>query len=168
MKKSKKNNQDRRKSINWLTLVICLVIIFSIAIGGSLFTSKETNGSWYDSVKPSITPPNWVFPIVWTILFFLISISLYLAWMNASKKEKLEIVLVFEINLVLNLLWSIFYFGMKNPLYAFFIIILLFISIISMIVITYRINKKSAYLVLPYLLWVCFAMLLNYLTILKI
>jgi len=151
------------KKINWKTLLVSLVLVYSIAFIGSLFTSIDN--SWYESIKPSITPPSFVFPIVWNILFFLIALSLYFAWTNSKKLDKKKLILIFGINLILNAFWSFLYFKMQNPLYAFFDLILIWISILGMIFVTYKINKKSSYLLVPYLLWVSFAGILNWMSI---
>ena len=153
------------KKINWKILIISLVIVYSVAFIGSLFTSQSTSSTWYQQIKPSITPPNWIFPIVWNILFLLIGLSLYLSWISSNIKEKQKVAIAFGINFVLNILWSILYFGFRNTLFAFYEIIFLIISIASMIYVTYKIDKKSAYLLIPYLLWVCFASILNFLSI---
>ncbi len=151
--------------IKWSVLIASLLIVYGVAAIGSLFTSQETNSSWYQSIRPSITPPNWVFPIVWNILFFLIGISLYFAWTNSKNKDKFKISIVFGINFLLNILWSVLYFGIKNPEVAFYEIIFLLLSIVLMIYVTSKVSKKSAYLLVPYLLWVSFASVLNYLSI---
>jgi tryptophan-rich sensory protein len=147
-------------------LIVSLVIVYLVAFIGSIFTSQGTDSEWFEQTRPSITPPNYVFPIVWNILFFLIALSLYFAWINSKNNEnKRKIMLVFGINFILNILWSVFYFSLRNPLYAFIELILLFISIIFMIYVTASIDKKSSYLLVPYLLWVGFAGILNYLSI---
>ena len=153
------------KKINWKALIAALVIVYLVAAAGSLFTAGNTSGEWYDSIKPSITPPGWVFPIVWNILFFLIALSLYFAWNSAKIKEKKKIALVFGINFLLNILWSFLYFFLKNPSLAFIDIIILEISIVTMILTAYKTSKKAAYLLIPYLLWVGFASVLNYLSL---
>lgn len=153
------------KKTNWKILIISLIIVYSVAFIGSIFTSQQTDSDWYESIKPEITPPNWVFPVVWNILFFLIALSLYFALINSKNKDKKKIIIVYGINFVLNILWSVFYFGMKNPFYSFIEIWFLWISIASMIIVNWRINKKSSYLLIPYLLWVSFAIVLNYLSI---
>ena len=155
----------KKRGINWKILISSLLIVYAVAFIGSIFTSQNTDSEWYQSIKPDITPPNWVFPIVWNILFFLIALSLYFAWINAKNPQKKKIALVFGINFILNILWSVFYFGMQNPLIAFIEIIFVLISILSMIFTTYKINKTSSYLLIPYLLWVGFASVLNYLSI---
>ncbi|HUW43458.1 MAG TPA: TspO/MBR family protein [Bacillota bacterium] len=153
-----------KKRINWKILIVSLVIVYLVAFIGSLFTSPATSSAWYESIKPSITPPNWIFPIVWNILFFLIGISLYLSWKNSDKKQKSLIAWVFGANLFLNVIWSVIYFGLQNPSIAFFELVLLWISILAMILVTCRINKPSSYLLIPYFLWVSFAGVLNYLS----
>lgn len=155
-----------KRGINWKALVASLVVVYFAALIGSLFTSSSVKSEWYQSIKPSITPPNYVFPIVWNILFFLIALSLYFAWTNAKKKaDKNKIAWVFAVNLALNVLWSVLFFGMKNPLAGFIDIILTWISIIFMIAATWKIDKKAAWLLVPYFLWVSFAVVLNYLII---
>jgi tryptophan-rich sensory protein len=158
--------KKRMKGINWKVLIVSLIIVYLVAFVGSLFTSPVTDSEWYDSIKPSITPPGWVFPIVWNILFFLIALSLYFSWINSDGKEtRKKIILVFGINFILNIFWSVLYFGLKNPFYAFIEIFLLWISIVSMIYVSYKIDKKAGWLLVPYLLWVSFAIVLNYLSI---
>ena len=94
-----------KKRVDWKILVLCLVIVYAIAFIGSLFTSQNVNSSWYESIKPGITPPNYVFPIVWNILFFLIAISLYFAWTSSKNKtQRKTVAWIFGINFFLNLL----------------------------------------------------------------
>jgi translocator protein len=165
--KSKVKARNNRGKINWRILITSLAIVYLVAFIGSIFTMSAVNSSWYNLIKPSITPPNYVFPIVWSILFFLIALSLYFNWITADKKEKSNIILVYGINFFLNILWSVLYFGMKNPLIAFFDIIAMLVSIIAMISVSNKISKKAAYLLIPYLGWVCFATILNLLTIIR-
>lgn len=157
-----------KKRLNLKVLIVCLIIVYLVAFLGSLFTSPNTgpDSEWYQSTRPSITPPNWVFPVVWNVLFFLIAVSLYLSWTNTgSSKKKKTIAWVFGINLFVNFLWSVLYFGLKNPAFAFIDLIAIWFSILGMIYITYKINKISSYLLIPYFLWVSFAGVLNYLSI---
>ncbi len=154
------NNQ-----INWRILFFSIVIVFFIAFLGSFFTTPQVDTEWYQSIKPEITPPSYVFPIVWNILFLMIAVSLYLSWINSSEVLKKKIAFAFGLNLFLNFLWSFFYFGLMNPVLAFFDLIALWFSIILLITITYKIKKIAAYLLIPYLLWVSFAGVLNYLSI---
>lgn len=153
--------------INWKVLIVSFVIVYAVAAIGSIFTTNSVKSNWYNSIKPSITPPNWVFPIVWNVLFFLIALSLYFVWSskNSGKQQKEKIVEVYGINFFLNVLWSVFYFQLKIPLIAFFEILLLWFSIIAMLSVSLKIDKKAFYLLIPYFLWVSFAIILNYLSI---
>ena len=167
MKKRVIRKSDSKK-INWNVLIVCLVVVYLVAFIGSIFTSRQTDTQWYQQIKPSITPPGWVFPVVWNILFFLIALSLYFSWTaikKSDKKTKKRLIDVFSANFLLNILWSFLYFAMQNPLYALYEIIILWFSIGLMIYTTYKINKLSAYLLIPYFLWVGFAIILNYLTV---
>jgi tryptophan-rich sensory protein len=162
-----KKKLKRISGINWKVLILSLVIVYSVAFLGSLFTSPGINSGWYETIKPSITPPAWVFPVVWNTLFLLIALSLYFAWTNAkNRKDKKKIAIVFSANLLFNLLWSFLFFTLRSPAAAFFeLIILLLPSIIAMILATKKINKPSSYLLIPYFIWVAFASILNYLSI---
>ena len=154
----------KKRGFNIKVLIICLIIVYLVAFIGGISTSFAVNSDWYQTIKPSITPPNYIFPIVWNILFFMITISLYFAWTNSREKQKRKIAVVFGINFFLNILWNILYFGLKNTRFAFFELIILWISILSMILATWKISRKSSYLLIPYLLWVSFAGILNYLS----
>ena len=153
-----KKESDIRK-IKWGVFIACLIAVFAVAGIGSLFTDT---GEWYESIKPSITPPNYVFPIVWSLLFYLIGVSLYYSWLS-MKKEK--VMIYYGINFVLNILWSYLYFGMKNPRFAFLEILVLWFSIVFLIGFNWKKARKASYFLIPYLLWVSFAIVLNYLSI---
>lgn len=155
-----------KKRGNWKFLLASFVIVFAVASIGSLFTSPNTNSAWYESIKPGLTPPNWIFPVVWTILFILIAFSLYLSWTSITdKRARRKIIFAFGINFILNILWSVLYFGLKNPFAALIEIFFLWASIIFMIHTAYAINKKAGYFLVPYLIWVSFAIVLNYLSV---
>ena len=153
-----------RIGINWKVLVVSFLVVFLVAYLGSLFTSTTVNSEWYDSIRPKLTPPSYVFPIVWNILFILIALSLYLLWVKADKNGRKNVAFAFGINFLLNILWSVLYFGLKNPKLAFFELIFLWLSIITMILVAKKIDKKAAWLLVPYLLWVSFASVLNFLS----
>ena len=150
---------------HWKPFIISVVIVFAVAALGNLFTAKVVNTSWYEAIKPALTPPSWVFPVVWNILFFLIAVSLYLSWIHSRKDEKKIVAGEFGVNLFLNALWSYLFFGLKSPLFAFFCLLFLWVSIISMIYVTWKINRKASYALVPYLLWITFAGVLNFLII---
>lgn len=165
--KKRETNQSiwrTNKQIDWKVFIACLAIVFVVAYIGSAFTDI---GDWYNSVKPAITPPNYFFPIVWTILFYFITLSLYYTITSSKGKYEVQIGLLFGINFLLNIFWTFFYFTMHNPFYALIDIILLIISIISLIIFCWKIDKRASVILIPYLLWVCFASILNYLTMLN-
>lgn len=146
--------------IDWKILIISLLAVYAIGFLGSLF---NTTSNWY--VSPQITPPNFIFPIVWNILFFLIALSFYFSFTSLKKKDKTQkrnLILLFGINLILNLLWSVFFFGLKLPKLAFADLILLWISIGIIFIERWRIKKLSSWLILPYWFWVSFAGILNW------
>jgi len=148
--------------LNLKLLALCLLIVYTVAFAGSLFTASNVNTDWYKSIRPAITPPNFVFPIVWNFLFFLIALSLYFAWKNSEKKEKKKIALAFGTNFVLNILWSGIFFSLKLPVVSFFEILILLVSILFMILVVKK-TKIAALLLGPYFLWVAFASVLNFL-----
>jgi translocator protein len=156
------------KRVNVRTLVLCLFIVYLIAFIGSLFVSNTINSPWYSSIKTPITPPNWVFPVVWNILFLFIASSLYLSWTantktkKESKKNRIKIAIIFGINLLLNIFWSYLFFTLQSPLFSFYELIAFEVSIFVMIVITYRIRKSAGLILIPYALWIIFAGILNY------
>lgn len=150
------------KTERLITFVICVVVVYLAAFLGSLFTTSAVNSEWYLSVRPAITPPAILFPIVWNILFFLIALSLYVSWYKS--KDRTSVVIAFGVNLVLNVLWSLFYFKMQNPLYAFIEIIFLWLSIVYMLY-TIRKIRLAFWMIVPYFVWVSFAAVLNYLSI---
>lgn len=150
---------------NLKILLFSFMAVIITAVAGNLFTTRAVNSSWYQTIKPSITPPNFIFPIAWTTLFILMAFSLYLAYISVKNiEEKKKIALFYGINFFLNMLWSFLFFFLRRPDLAFFYIIFLWISILLICVYTWKIEKKSSILFWPYLLWVSFATLLNYLS----
>lgn len=145
----------RLNKLNLIKLFLAIVICESAGLIGSLFTFSAIP-TWYATLnKPFFSPPNFVFGPVWTTLYFLMGVSLYLVWM---KKKSLTI---FWIQLFFNVTWSLVFFGLKNPLLAFINIIFLWTAIFLTIKHFFRISKLAAYLLVPYLLWVSFASILN-------
>jgi benzodiazapine receptor len=153
------------KTINWKVLIGSLIAVLATALVGSFFTSSRVNTDWYQSIKPALTPPNYVFPIVWNILFLMIAFSLYFAWISSSQKDKSKIKFVFGLNFTLNVMWSFFYFYLMNPLAGFFVLMALWLSIALLMINVARVSNISNYLLIPYLIWVSFAGILNFLSI---
>jgi len=147
--------------MKWVKLIFAILISQLAGIIGSLFTITSTN-SWYTTIiKPSFNPPNWIFGPVWTLLYLLMGISLYLILTTKKSKNRKIGLYLFFTQLVLNTLWSILFFGLHSPLAAFIEIILLWISLLLTIKYFYKVNKKASYLLIPYILWVTFAAILN-------
>lgn len=147
----------------WLELVISILIVGIVAYLSSL-ANINSIPTWYESLaKPSFNPPNWIFGPVWTILYLMIGIALFLVWASKIKPQKKTTVYwVFGIQLFLNGIWSLIFFGAHQIFLALIVIALLWISIILNMLAFYKISKASAYLLVPYWLWVSFASVLNF------
>lgn len=120
--------------------------------------------TWYQALnKPFFNPPNFVFGPVWTILYLLMAIAFYIVWNSKTKKkaEKERAIHLFLIQLALNFSWSIVFFNLHQLLFSFGVITALWLSILFTIHAFYRISKPAAYLLIPYILWVSFASILN-------
>ncbi|MBP7805139.1 MAG: tryptophan-rich sensory protein [Candidatus Pacebacteria bacterium] len=130
---------------------------------GSLFTASSLD-VWYMSLlKPSLNPPGWVFGPVWTTLFVLMGSAAFLIWKKAEKNRQARTALIiFGIQLILNVFWSILFFGLQSPGGAFIEIIFLWVSILCTIIAFAKISKLAAWLLVPYIIWVSFAGYLNY------
>jgi translocator protein len=152
---------NNKKILKLLIMIIACEIIGSI---GTIFTTPNIP-TWYAGlIKPFFNPPNWLFAPVWTILFMLMGVSLYIISESDLKnnfKKKIAFAW-FSIQFFFNVLWSLLFFGLKNPFLGFIGIIILWFSIITTIIYFYKINKKAAYLLIPYIIWVSFALILNY------
>lgn len=169
-----------------IKFIISILICQGAGIIGSFFTTPAIS-TWYVSlIKPAFTPPNWLFAPVWTTLFLLMGISLYLVWsknwniqVSETKGERKQAwnpiseklwsgswreenaLAIFVFQLVLNILWSVIFFGLKLPSLAFIEIMMLWVAILYTIINFYRISKWASYLLIPYLLWVTLASALN-------
>lgn len=130
---------------------------------GSLFTAPAVTG-WYEILeKPALNPPSWVFGPVWTILYVLMGVAVFLIWKKGTDRRGVKIALwAFAVQLSFNVAWSAIFFGLKNPGLALVEIIILWLAIVWMILTFSKVSKAATYLVLPYLLWVSFATYLNY------
>ena len=144
-----------------IKLLISLALTLGTGTIAGIFTASAVP-EWYAALnKPSFSPPNWLFGPVWTILYILLGVSLFLIWnLDASKARNLAI-LFFVIQLVLNFCWSFIFFYFKMIDFALVEIVVLWIMIAIMLILFYRIKPLAAYLNIPYLLWVTFASILN-------
>ena len=143
-------------------IIISVLIAEAAGILGSVFTASSVR-SWYLTlVKPSWNPPSWVFGPVWTTLYLLMGIAASLVWSRRSLPGAKLALWFYGIQLALNALWSILFFGLKNPLLSFVEIIILIIFIIVTTVLFWKINPWAGVLMIPYIIWVSFASYLNY------
>ena len=144
--------------INWKKLITIIVITFVVGNLFALFTMN--NMDTFKELEKPINVPGIVFPIVWSVLYLLMSISCYLI-SESNNKDKDKAVIIYGLQLVLNSLWTLIFFVFESYLFAFIWLLLLLISVIWMIIEFYKIDKKAAYLNIPYLLWIIFAGYLN-------
>jgi len=146
-----------------IKLIVCLALTFSAAFIGSLFT-REAVPDWYANLnKPSFSPPNWLFGPVWTILYLLMALSAFIVWQKGLANSAVRIALtIYLIQLILNALWSVIFFGLKMPWLSFIEILLLWTAIGLTILAFARVSITAAVLLVPYILWVSFAAVLNF------
>ncbi len=156
---------------NTFKLIIAIVVSELAGIIGSVFTTPSIAGWYAGIVKPALNPPAWVFGPVWTTLFALIGIAAFLVWKKGLDRRDVKIALgIFLGQLVLNTLWSIIFFGstsltingLNNIGIALIEIVFLWLAILATIISFAKISKPAAWLLVPYILWVSFAMYLNY------
>lgn len=143
-------------------LLACVAICFAAAALGSMFTSSSVGG-WYRTLaKPSWNPPDWVFGPVWSALYLMMAVSLWLAWRAREREGAKRALASFAVQLALNVAWSALFFGLKAPGWAFVEILLLWAAIGATIALFRRISRAAAWLLVPYFLWVSFAACLNF------
>lgn len=146
---------------NFSLLVFSLLLPQVVGAVGALFTFPSI-ANWYIFLeKPQLTPPNWIFGPVWTLLYILMGISLFLIIVKKPTKKEVRALQLFFLQLALNLLWSIVFFGFRSIEGGVIVIILLWCSILGTILLFSKISQLSSVLLLPYLAWVTFATYLN-------
>ena len=148
---------------NTLKLIISILIPVAIGATAGFFTATGM-GSWYQTIqKPSWNPPGWIFGPVWTTLYIMMGIALFLVWRSgATDGLKKTAISLFAIQLVLNFFWSFIFFKLQLPGWAFAEIILMWIMIFISILWFGKISSTAAWLLVPYISWVSFASVLNY------
>lgn len=149
------------KAKNILLLVFCVAVVLSIGYVSGSATRASLN-DWYPTInKPSFNPPNNIFAPVWTVLYLLMAVGIYLVLKQPVSVERTMGALTFIAQLLLNFLWSFIFFRYHQIGWAFIEIIFLWAAILLMIVEFKKVNAVAAYLQIPYLLWVTFAAILN-------
>ena len=147
---------------NAIRLIVAVAV--PLAVGGlSGFATARGVDSWYPTLaKPSFNPPAWVFGPTWTVLYILMGVALFLVWRQGLGTLGVRLALtVFAVQLVLNALWSILFFGMQSPAWAFAEILLLWLAIVATLWAFRRVTPAAGWLFVPYLAWVSFAAVLN-------
>lgn len=158
------NGTDVFKAISFRVarLVACVMSCMLAGFIGSVYVKWSIN-NWYRGLtKPWFTPPNWAFAPVWIIIFVFMGISVFIVWENTTTNSKSRALVAFYIQLAANICWSIAFFGMCSTLGGLIIAICLLGLILLTVKRFYSISKIAASLLVPYLLWVCFATILNF------
>ncbi len=149
------------KKSDIIKLVISILIPLALGAIAGRFTAQAVP-EWFASLnRPSFSPPNWIFGPVWTILYILLGISLFLIWKQIPSKVRNKALWIFSVQMFLNFIWSFLFFYFNQIGLALIVIIGLWLSITVMLVSFYKIKPLAAYLNVPYLLWITFASVLN-------
>ena len=153
-------NSDK-KNILWLFFFVSLCLIIGNGLGG-YFTFISVEG-WYQTLnKPNFNPPDWIFAPVWTTLYILMGISIWLIWKKEKSKIRTIAIIIFWLQLFFNIFWTFLFFGIQKINYSlieiFFLIFLITINIFYFL----KLNKIAGYLLIQYLLWVIYASILTY------
>jgi translocator protein len=144
-----------------LKFLVSIILPLSLGAIAGMFTSQSVP-EWYATLnKPSFNPPNWIFGPVWKTLYILMGISFFLVWKQEASKDRNRAILIFLLQLLLNFAWSFIFFYFNMIGLALVEIILLWISIVMMLIVFYKIKPIALYINIPYLLWVTFATVLN-------
>ena len=144
----------------FLSFILFGLITYSASVIGGLVTVgfKEP---WYSLInKPTFNPPSWIFAPVWTSLYLMMTIAIWLFW--HSRNRDMNTIYIYFIHIVFNATWSIVFFGMHQILLALLVLLILISLIIILILRFKRVNMVSYYLMIPYLLWCCYALVLNF------
>jgi tryptophan-rich sensory protein len=143
----------------FLTFILFFFITYSASLIGGLATINFKE-PWYSQlIKPSFNPPDWIFAPVWTTLYLMMTVAIWFFW--HSKNRNMNTIYIYFIHLIFNTTWSIIFFVFHNIFLALIILTILIVLIIILIFRFKRVNLLSAYLMIPYLLWCCYALILN-------
>lgn len=157
-----RQRRQMMKGIDILKLVASVILCQVAGFLGSVFTTPAIP-TWYKTLnKPFFTPPNWIFSPVWIILFIMMGISLFFVWRESGRPGFKPALLFFFLQLILNVFWSIAFFGLRSPWLGLMDIVALWIAIFLTIRYFLRVSKFAGVLLIPYLVWVSLATLLNF------
>ncbi len=144
-------------------LIPSLLLTLGVGALAGVITAGESSGEWYlNLAKPSYQLPSWLFSPVWTSLYILMGISFYKVWKKPLSRERNIAVTLFLVQLLLNFLWSILFFSLHSPGLALIDIVMMWIAILLTIFSFARLSKTAAWLLVPYIMWVSFATILNW------
>ena len=142
-----------------VTFILFLSITFSASLIGGLATINFKE-PWYSLLnKPMFNPPDWIFAPVWTTLYLMMTVAVWIFW--HTKNKNINTIYIYFIHLIFNTTWSVVFFVFHNMVLALIVLIILIALIINLIIRFKRVNMFSVYLMIPYLLWCCFALILN-------
>ncbi|HGE72528.1 TPA: tryptophan-rich sensory protein [Candidatus Poribacteria bacterium] len=150
------------KAVDTVKLAISIGVCLAAGFIGSIFTNASIP-TWYMTLeKPSFNPPNWLFGPVWTALYILMGIAAFLVWRAGLGEPKARTALIiFIIQLILNVLWSVAFFGFRSPIAGLVVIVILWVAILLTILSFVKVSIIAGILLIPYILWVSFASILN-------
>ena len=147
-----------------LNKIFSLLTFIILAFGASAWGGLVTNlykEPWYSTIiKPSFNPPDWVFAPIWIILYLAMSFAIWLIWINPKRSEK--VIYIYFIHLLINGSWSLFFFGLHLILVSLIIIAIIIFFVVWLIKLYYPINKLSSFMMIPYLMWLSYAFVLNF------
>ncbi|MEK7159830.1 MAG: TspO/MBR family protein [Patescibacteria group bacterium] len=151
------------KFSDYVKLVVAIAVSELAGIIGAVFTAPSIP-IWYDGlIKPILNPPSWIFGPVWTTLYLLMGIAAFIVWKKGLNRKEVKVALaIFLVQLILNSFWSIIFFSWHNLTAALVEIIFLWLAIVANIIVFYKISKPAGWLLVPYILWVSFAMYLTF------
>ncbi len=139
----------------WLVLAALLVLCLAVG-GGAGFLTAQSVVTWFPTlVKPSFNPPSWLFAPVWTTLYIMMAVAAWLAWLRKGS------LVLFYVQLALNFVWSLLFFGLQSPVLALVDIVVLWTTILLTLLAFWKVDVRAGWLMAPYLAWVSFASVLN-------
>ena len=155
------NSQSSGSLRKWLALGFLLGLVFAISALGSFVTLPKIPG-WYGSlIKPSFNPPPWVFGPVWSVLYLLMAVAAWRIWLRPASEPRRAALIWFYVQLALNAAWSPVFFGLQQPRLALVVIVALFVSVAFALYRFFAIDRLAGWMLVPYLVWVGFASVLN-------
>lgn len=147
--------------INWVILILFILGCNLLGALGSLWAGGDSD--WYKQItKPNFNPPSWIFGPVWSLIFSLMGVALYFVFFSGDSNIRTIALILFGVQFILNILWSYLFFGLQSPMFAFIEIIVLLALIVLTGIYFFKIKPLSGVLMIPYVLWVGFASILNF------